>query len=332
MTTLKDIAEEAGVSVMTVSRILNGENKETWPSTIRRAKEIRAIAQRLNFRPNATARTMRTNKTKLIGVLIRNTQDLPFASPANYEAILGIYHELEHAGYEMCLVHQSGLNQRSRIFREHMLDGLIALGHMESDWISEIGKLFEHCVWTDTNVNEPTMCVRRDEHDAGCMVGRTIVQYGYRKVIWLGHSEDERVPHYSRVERLEGLKQGLGKKLASSLEYVTSDPQSDAPIRDLMDQVDATTAIVPYDLKHAQLVLTELYRRRLWAGQAAGLACADDSYHMREAGTDLCRVMFDRRQMGKDASRMLLEHLAGKKSKSITLKSQWIDGSTLVKH
>ena len=60
MATMKDIAVEAGVSIKTVSRILNGENKENWPSSIRRAQQIRDIANRLNFRPNAMARTMRT--------------------------------------------------------------------------------------------------------------------------------------------------------------------------------------------------------------------------------------------------------------------------------
>jgi len=40
--TLRQIAKEAGVSIDTVSRVLNGRNKELWPGTMQRAATIRA--------------------------------------------------------------------------------------------------------------------------------------------------------------------------------------------------------------------------------------------------------------------------------------------------
>jgi DNA-binding LacI/PurR family transcriptional regulator len=55
MATLEEIAREAGVSRYTVSNVLRGRNKENWACTAERAERIRAIAERLNYRPNAAA-------------------------------------------------------------------------------------------------------------------------------------------------------------------------------------------------------------------------------------------------------------------------------------
>ena len=248
MTTLKDIAQEAGVSIKTVSRILNGENKETWPSSVKRADHIRSIAKRMNFRPNAMARIMRTNKTKMIGVLIRNASDMPLTAPSNYETILGIYHQLEQAGYEMCLVHQSDVRPRSRIFTEQMLDGLIILGHIEPEMIDEIHDGFAKCIWIDVNVDEPNLCVRRDEYQAGLWVGQAIAQRGYEKIVWLGCSPDENVLHYSQVDRYQGLCDGLGEKSSDILSLRFAAKKMLPNIDGFLDQVTADTAVVAYDL------------------------------------------------------------------------------------
>ncbi len=73
MPTLKDIAKEAGVSGALVSYCLNGSK------TIRISKETRtrieAAARKLNYHPNRLARSLRTGKSRNIGLLISNLSD-----------------------------------------------------------------------------------------------------------------------------------------------------------------------------------------------------------------------------------------------------------------
>src|ERR1700721_168715 len=78
MVTLRQIAEEAGVSVQTVANVLQGRNKERWPSVAERARQIRAIAARLEYRPSAAAKSMRTHRSHQIGILIKNNPDQRF--------------------------------------------------------------------------------------------------------------------------------------------------------------------------------------------------------------------------------------------------------------
>jgi LacI family transcriptional regulator len=66
MATIKDVAREAGVSVATVSRVFNDSgrvNDET-------RRRVRAVADRLRFWPNGVARSLITNRTHAIGVLL----------------------------------------------------------------------------------------------------------------------------------------------------------------------------------------------------------------------------------------------------------------------
>ena len=76
MVTLKDVAEKCGVAVSTVSRALNGVdliNPE-------RAEEIRAVAREMGYSPNAVARTLKTNRSMMIGVLYEAPIDHPYFS------------------------------------------------------------------------------------------------------------------------------------------------------------------------------------------------------------------------------------------------------------
>lgn len=64
--TIRDVAREAGVSVATVSRVIN----ESGPVKDETRRRIREVAQRLRFTPNTTARILSTRRTHTIGVLL----------------------------------------------------------------------------------------------------------------------------------------------------------------------------------------------------------------------------------------------------------------------
>jgi len=73
--TLRDVAEAANVSTTAVSRVLHGGGPGVRVSE-ERAAQIRAIAERLNYRPNVLARNLRTSRTRTVGVLFENMRGL----------------------------------------------------------------------------------------------------------------------------------------------------------------------------------------------------------------------------------------------------------------
>ena len=66
MTTIKDVAREAGVSIATVSRVFNDSAVVSEGTR----QNVRAVAERLNYWPNGAARSLITNRTQAIGVLL----------------------------------------------------------------------------------------------------------------------------------------------------------------------------------------------------------------------------------------------------------------------
>ena len=95
---LKDIAREVGVSIPLVSYVLGDKGKENRVSE-KTAERIREVARRLNYRPNLHARSLRTNRTHTIGVILADISNPFFAHLArviedgafsrNYIAIFG---------------------------------------------------------------------------------------------------------------------------------------------------------------------------------------------------------------------------------------------------
>src|SRR3954465_7745705 len=119
-TGIKDIARELGVSLATVSRALADS-----PDISTETKErVWATAEALNYLPNLMARSLRSKKTRVIGVVVQEV-----ASEFGAQAIRGIHDELTRCGYQMLLSAGSTSPDQERIavsmLLERSVDGLI---------------------------------------------------------------------------------------------------------------------------------------------------------------------------------------------------------------
>lgn len=94
MVTLKEVAAKSGVSIATVSNILNGKKKVSEETK----KRILKIVDELGYKPNYMASRLRANKTKTIGLIIEDITG--FSSPL---LIDGIMYQLEKNGYRAIL-------------------------------------------------------------------------------------------------------------------------------------------------------------------------------------------------------------------------------------
>jgi LacI family transcriptional regulator len=99
--TLRDVAQAAGVSLMTVSNVVNGRFESMSEETRKRVEQ--AIAS-LNYRPSATARGLRLERNFTIGMLIADTSAGFLADPFISQVVAGASRYLDEKGYG-CLVH-----------------------------------------------------------------------------------------------------------------------------------------------------------------------------------------------------------------------------------
>ncbi len=330
--TLRDVALEAGVSIDTVSRVLNGKGKGTWPSAMRRAREIREIAERLNYRPNAAARAIRSAKTRVIGALVRNNPRDRHIHPVAFETILGINEGLEAEGYVLSVIRfddvQFETPAGSRVFREHMLDGMIALETIPQDVVDRLERLAPACVWANTNVWRERGCIRRDEIAVGETAAQSLVGLGYKHLVMLGGGRPS-VPHYSHDDRFTGVArvaQRAGVKADRvQLPWSPMFKAEQFPTELLKPDVAfiAEGTYWAHWLSHMAATMGKT------PGYHFGLACCDESSEIRRYWPGLSRVSFDHYEMGMVAARMMLQQLEpGEAAKSYQFGSQWRAGNT----
>lgn len=118
--TIKDVAREAGVSIATVSRVLNkkGTVKEESVQSVLQAIE------HLGYHPNSIARTLKNDSSKTIGLVVTDISNDFFTRMAR-----GIEDVLNDRGYNLFVCSTDGLQQREAqclsLLREKQVDGII---------------------------------------------------------------------------------------------------------------------------------------------------------------------------------------------------------------
>jgi LacI family transcriptional regulator len=127
--TLRDVAQGAGVSITTVSRILNG--RETGvPIREETRQRVIAIAAELGYKPNLLARGLRGSRSSLLGVIARDVSD-----PFHIQILRGINDAARAREYRLFLGHVDyrpdiALSYAS-MFESSHADGIIVIGDIE---------------------------------------------------------------------------------------------------------------------------------------------------------------------------------------------------------
>lgn len=337
--TLKQIAELAGCSTAVASTVLNNSRGNTVVSEQTRQRVL-DVARQQDYRPNLSAQSMKSRKSRIIGALVRNNSRLApeetHSHPLAWEMVLGINEGLEASGYMMSLVRLSDVDPeqhfQSSAFQGHLLDGLIVVNAVPAASEQRLEALVPHCVWLDTNVWREGNCVRRDEEHAGKTVANELVKLGYKQLLCVGHFLDGQ-GHYSFGQRMEGLHQVVQERSLSmetfSLSWQNSELEED--IERLVKIIRRDVAVVAMDIYVAQTLANWLVLRGIRPGRDFPLACCDD--HFGGGGMEwsqLSRVSFDRFEMGQQAARMMTQILDSPQATcpSLLLQGHWAEGQT----
>ena len=138
--TIYDIAEEAGVSASTVSRVLNGS------ASVRKEKKdrIQSIIDKYNFKPNALAKGLSDTATKTIGIIAADVRN-------PYYSALFVACEIaaEKAGYSVGLANSLGVKEREQsqldLLLQQKVDAIIQMGGRVDDLRVEFYSLNDSC-------------------------------------------------------------------------------------------------------------------------------------------------------------------------------------------
>ncbi|MBU3179923.1 LacI family DNA-binding transcriptional regulator [Clostridium psychrophilum] len=202
---IKDVAREAGVSIATVSRVLNDidvVNEDT-------KKKVKDAIKKLSYRPNIVARSLKTQKSSTIGIII------PDISNEFYpEIVRGCEDVANIYNYNIMLCNADLDVEKEmeslRILKEKMIDGVIYMSNsIESNVISLIKELEMPVVLVETTDEQgifPSVAI--DNVQAASDAVEYLINKGNKKIAYVGSSIDK-VNALSK--RYTGYAKGLSK-------------------------------------------------------------------------------------------------------------------------
>lgn len=194
-TSIKDVAREAGVSIATVSRVLNGidvVNDET-------KKKVLDTIEKLGYRPNILARSLKTHKSSTIGIIIPD-----ISNPVYPEIVRGAEDVASIYNYNIMLCNTDLDLEREKesfnVLREKMVDGVIYMSNsLESDIKAIIEEINIPTVLVGTMDSEKSLpSVAIDSFAASYDAVSYLIDKGNKSIAYLGYYEDK-TSDYSKI-------------------------------------------------------------------------------------------------------------------------------------
>ncbi|MEV5207191.1 LacI family DNA-binding transcriptional regulator [Micromonospora sp. NPDC053740] len=307
---LKDVAERAGVSVKTVSNVVNG-HVHVRPDTRARVEE--AIVE-LNYRPNLSARHLRKGRTGVIALAVPEL-DIPyFAELARHVVSVAAEH-----GWTVLIDQTGGRRGQERVLAsgitDHLIDGLILsplaltvadLAALDGTPMVLLGERIEHC---------PADRVVIDNVAAAREITSHLIQLGRRRIAAVGAQRTDegasarlRLAGYRDALRAAGLDHDQ-TLVASAPAWHRADGA--AAMRGLLTSGVRPDAVFCFNDTLALGALRTLHEAGLRVPEDVAVAGFDDIEDGRFATPALSTVAPDKEQVARLAVQLLANRLDG---------------------
>jgi len=308
--TLQHVAEQAGVSPITVSRALRGE-RAVAPDLVAR---VRAAADALGYVPDIAARSLASSHSSHVAVLIPLLSNTLFVDlveniqralrPAGFQTLIGITH------YDP--------KEEEQLLREqlaHRPAGLVVTGFERSEATRRlIAASGLPCVHTMEVSDAPQVyCVGFSQQDAGQAMTRHLLSGGARRIAFAGAQLDSRV-----IQRANGYRHAL--QLAGcyrpELEFLRTEPSSIAlgarMFEDIMALPSPPDAIFFCNDDLAQGALLAALRLGISVPGTVAVAGFNDLAGSDQMVPPLTSLRTPRGEIGTRAAAMLLQLMQGR--------------------
>lgn len=215
--TLKKISEEAGVSMTTVSNVINNKTTRVSQET---ADLVRAVIKKYNYVPNLTARSLATNSSRLIGVLYNNIDlELKFSDPFIGEFLDGFSREATENNFYTFIHQMTSIEDIEELQKQWLFAGFVGVGFNGPLALKLSEKVNHPIVFVDTYFeDEQTLecfVVRTDDFKAGYDATQHLMEKGHTEVAFIGYSFDPKAPSVIQ-QRYKGFSKAFADALGEA--------------------------------------------------------------------------------------------------------------------
>lgn len=302
------MAQRAGVSPATVSRVLNGSST-VLPE--HRERVLQTVAA-LGYRRNGLARNLRRQKTDMIGVVISDIENPHFT-----QMVRAVEDAAYRKGYRvlLCNTDETAEKQRSYLHvlaAERVLGAILSPSDPSGEEIGELLDLGIPLVAFDRTVEDPRAdAVTVDNVEGARRATEHLIGLRHRRVGFVGGRTDIQ----TGADRLAGYEAAMG---AGGLEPFSAEggfrlAQAQAATAQLLDCVQGLTALVVANNLMTAGALQVLRTRGLRVPADVALVGIDDPYWAQLVEPPLTALAQPVRRMADAAVRLLFERLGGER-------------------
>lgn len=183
---LKMIAQQAGVSTATVSNVINGNHHKVSRETLLKVQKI--IADN-DYKPNATARSLASKKSRIIGVVIPyvGPEDNFFVNPYNARMLGLLENYIRNQGYYLMVRCVGECTDVIPLFSSWNVDGVIFLGALRSQIVEIRKRLNVPTVYMDTYAEDMGITnVGIDDYKSGYLSAGYLLGKGHKEIAFVG--------------------------------------------------------------------------------------------------------------------------------------------------
>lgn len=306
--TVKDIAKKAGVSHSTVSRALHSHpliSDET-------RERIQQIAVDMGYLPSAAARTLKTNRSHVLGVVLTSIDD-PFFS----EILEGMEEVIQSSGYSLFIAaaHRDPRREREIVeaMVEHRADGVIICStSFSEEWSRQFLQSGVPIVVVNNQaVEDFRYSIYHDDIDGMRQVTRHLIELGHEKIAYMGNSASGR----TTMDRLTGFREEMksaGLSIPAKYMYEASGggtKDGESAAKYFINLAERPTALVCYNDLMAIGVMKALRQAGVCIPRDISITGFDNIIFSAYTNPPLTTLDQPKRFIGAEAARLLLELL-----------------------
>lgn len=314
MVTIREVAEKAGVSIGTVSRVMNnksGVSKQTRNRVIE-------ISQQLGYDPNKRV-SLTTSQISHLGLLIRPTEQ-PLTSDPFYG---GIFHGAETACQENHItvffstldIVNGHLRKPPTMMDDDRIRGLVLLGALPLEVVKRINKLtdlpivlidnyFPDCPWDSVMIENLRGAYSATEH---------LIINGHKNITMMSGADHpsilERQDGYSRAMNEHHLIPHIIKTNSQPPGDGLSPPDGEMGIVDIIEQVPETTAVFCSNDNQAIGAIIKLQQLGVKVPQDISIIGFDNIITGNYTTPPITTIHVDRASLGKLAIQLLINRI-----------------------
>lgn len=310
--TLKDVAGAAGVHPSTVSRALDPRTRSLINPAV--AQRILEISRKLNYRPNAAAYSLRTNRTCTIGVLVPDIEN-PIFPPM----LRGIESALLARGYYAILGNTDSDERRERdlasSFISRGIDGLILASVSREDKIVHDTALAGTPIVTvNRRLDNPAISSVVHQEDNGVLRAMThLVSLGHRRIAALAGPQSASTGaerHNAFLRHRDALGVADDPRLICFATVYTEN-EGERCMEELIARDISFTAVLCANDRLAIGAISALERRNVLCPADVSVTGYNDMPMIDRINPPLTTVRIQQHQMGVEAGRIILGMIEG---------------------